>query len=181
MKNSLLIKLESVNDLPLQYQNSPIADLVAYHNLNFKYKEYESAALLALMCMDHRKALQVPKNFCYIMRDGGANLKASMFKVSFALSVGGVRHIAIIGHNNCGMVDLHNKKDSFIEGLVALGWNKEKAKDHFNTYAPEFEIGSEVNFTLSEAKRLRKEYPSVIVAPFLYKVEDSKLYLIREA
>ncbi len=180
MKNDLLINLTSVKDLPVEYQNTPIADLVAYHNLDSDYQEYERATLLALMCMDHRKALQVPKNFCYIMRDGGANLKASMFKVSFALSVGGVRHIAIIGHNNCGMVGLHTKKETFIRGLIEMGWDKNKANEHFNSYAPEFEIGSEIDFTLSEARRLRLEYPSVTVAPFLYKVEDSKLYLIRE-
>lgn len=43
-----------------------------------------------------------------------------------------------------------------------------------------FEIGNEVDFVLSEAKRLRLRYPKIIVAPLLYKVEDNRLYLIRE-
>ena len=43
-----------------------------------------------------------------------------------------------------------------------------------------FEIGNEIDFVLSEVKRLRSDYPGVQVAPMLYRVEDNLLYLIRE-
>jgi carbonic anhydrase len=43
-----------------------------------------------------------------------------------------------------------------------------------------FEIGNEIDFVLSEAKRLRTRYPKVQVAPLLYKVEDNLLYQINE-
>jgi len=41
-----------------------------------------------------------------------------------------------------------------------------------------FEIGNEVDFVLSEAKRLR--YPKILVAPLLYRVEDDQLYQLKE-
>lgn len=44
-----------------------------------------------------------------------------------------------------------------------------------------FEIGNEVDFVLSEAKRLRLRYPKIIIAPLLYRVEDNRLYLVQEA
>jgi carbonic anhydrase len=133
------------------------------------------------MCMDNRKHLNIPDNFAFIIRAGGANLRYSGFKVSFAISVGGVRHIALIGHNHCGMVNLESKKDIFISGLVNnAGWTKEQAEEQFNENAPKFEIGNEIDFILSEAIRLRKVYPKIPIAPMMYLVEDNKLYLIRE-
>ena len=47
-------------------------------------------------------------------------------------------------------------------------------------FAPMFEIGNEVDFVLSEAKRLRLRYPKIVVAPMLYRVEDNLLCLIKE-
>ena len=43
-----------------------------------------------------------------------------------------------------------------------------------------FEIGNEVDFILSEVKRLRLRYPKIVIAPLLYRVEDNRLYLIKE-
>jgi len=131
--------------------------------------------------MDHRKHLHIPENFSYIIRTGGANLRYSEFKVSYAISVGGIQHIALIGHNNCGMVNLVSKKGQFIDGLVNNGgWSKERAEEHFNNFAPMFEIGNAAEFVALEAKRLRKKYPNIIVAPLFYNVDNNKMYMIEE-
>jgi carbonic anhydrase len=137
--------------------------------------------LLVGMCMDNRKHLRIPDNFAFILRAGGANLRPSEFKVSYAIAVGGVRAIALIGHTNCGMVNVMARSQVFIDGLIKnAGWDRQQAENHFFHYAPHFEIGSEVDFTRSEAKRLRLRYPGIIVAPMLYRVEDNRLYLLRE-
>ena len=47
-------------------------------------------------------------------------------------------------------------------------------------FAPMFEIGNEIDFLLSESKRLRSRYPKITVVPMYYKIEDNLLYLIRE-
>ena len=73
------------------------------------------------------------------------------------------------------------KPDRLIHGLVKnAGWKLEDAENHFNHYAPMFEIGSEIEFVLREVKRLRLNYPKIIIAPLLYKVEDNRLYFIKE-
>jgi carbonic anhydrase len=80
------------------------------------------------------------------------------------------------------MVNLVARKDQFVQGLVkAAGWQRESAEEHFLHFAPMFEIGNEVDFILSEVKRLRLRYPKIIVAPLLYRVEDNRLYLIQES
>jgi len=179
MKNLTDIKKEE--DIFSEYQNTPIGLLLEYHNLNRELDRYDRARLLVGMCMDNRKHLRIPDNFAYIIRTGGANLRYSEFKVSYAIAVGDVRFIALIGHNNCGMVNLVSKKDQFINGLVnKAGWNREWAEEHFMHFAPMFEIGNEIDFVTSEAKRLRLRYPKITVAPLLYSVDDNRLYLINE-
>ncbi|QQS36050.1 MAG: carbonic anhydrase [Ignavibacteriales bacterium] len=176
-----LLSINSKNDIPAEYQNTPIGLLLEYHNLDKEYDVYSNAKLLIGMCMDNRKHLHIPENFAFIIRSGGANLRYSEFKVSYAISVGDVQHIALIGHNNCGMVNLVQRKELFIKGLSErAGWTKEQAEEHFNQFAPMFEIGNEIDFVLSETIRLRLRYPKIKVAPMLYLVEDNKLYMIKE-
>src|SRR5512143_811754 len=177
-----LITISSANDILPQYRETPIGLLLEYHNLERKFEPYTQAQLLIGMCMDNRKHLHIPDNFAFIIRAGGANLRYSEFKVSYAIAVGGVRSIALIGHNQCGMVNLVARKELFIKGLIEnAGWEPELAEQHFMNFAPMFEIGNEVDFVLSEAKRLRLRYPKIQVVPLLYKVEDNLLYQIRES
>ncbi len=175
-----LLPIKTKNDIPSEYRDTPIGLLLEYHDLNRPFDTYQNAQLLVGMCMDNRKHLHMPDNFAFIIRSGGANLRYSEFKVSYAIAVGGVRYIALMGHNNCGMVNLIARKDLFIQGLVSTGWNKEQAEDHFLHFAPMYEIGNEEDFILSETKRLRLRYPNIKIAPLLYLVEENKIYLIRE-
>jgi carbonic anhydrase len=176
-----LVPVNMREDIPRRYRDTPAGLLLEYHNLGRVHDGYSSAQLLIGMCMDNRKHLLIPDNFAYIIRAGGANLRYSEFKVSYAIAVGGVRAIALIGHTQCGMVNLIARKDQFVHGLVeSAGWTEDMAKDHFMHFAPMFEIGNESDFTLSEAKRLRLRYPGVLVAPMIYKVEDNRLYLFED-
>jgi carbonic anhydrase len=177
-----LVKINSSEDIFPEYRNTPISLLLEYHNLNREYETYSQAELLVGMCMDNRKHLHIPDNFAFIIRSGGANLRYSEFKVSYSIAVGGVKHIALIGHDNCGMVNLLARKDIFINGLVEnAGWKIETAEAHFNRFSPLFEIGNELEFVESEAKRLRLQFPKVTIAPMMYKLEDNNLYLLNES
>jgi len=177
-----LISVISSEDIFPDLRDTPIGLLLEYHNLDREYEVYTQAQLLIGMCMDHRKHLHIPDNFSYIIRAGGANLRYSEFKVSYAIAVGGVKHIALIGHTNCGMVNLMARRDLFINGLVEnAGWEKDWAEEHFMHFSPMFEIGNEVDFVLSEVKRLRLRYPKIKVAPLIYKVEDNLLYQVKES
>lgn len=165
----------------LEYKNTPIGALLEYHNLGTEHEPYAQAQLLIGMCMDSRKHLHIPDNFAYIIRTGGANLRYSEFKVSYAIAVGGVQYIALIGHGQCGMVNLMSNKEAFVQGLIErAGWERELAEQHFTNFVPMFEIGNEIDFVISEAQRLRQRYPKIQVAPLLYKVEDNLLYQVKE-
>ena len=176
-----LIPVTTEEDIPEGLRGSPIARLLEYHNLERPFERYTHAELLIGMCMDSRKHLHIPDNFAFILRAGGANLRPAEFKVSYAIAVGGVRAIALLGHTDCGMVNLMARKKAFVDGLVeGAGWDPEVAEDHFYHFSPIFEIGSEVDFVIAESNRLRLRYPKILVAPLLYRVEDNRLYLVKE-
>ena len=176
-----LLTVSSQSDIPSSYQGTPVGLLLEYHNLGRRYEAYTTAQLLVGMCMDNRKHLRIPDNFAFIIRSGGANLRYSEFKVSYAIAVGGVRCIALLAHDQCGMVNLVSRKEQFIRGLVEnAGWQPQAAEEHFHGFAPMFEIGNEINFVLGEVQRLRLRYPKILIAPLMYRMEDNRLYLIRE-
>jgi carbonic anhydrase len=176
-----LLKIESKKQIPKKYAQTPIGDLIRYQNLSEPLGQYDSARLLVGMCMDNRKQLRIPENFAYILRTGGGNLRASEFKVSYAVAIGGIRHIALIAHDRCGMVGLTYKREAFISGLEKnAGWTRERAEEHFLNFAPIFEIDNEIDFVLSESSRLAKKYPKVTVAALYYTLNDNMLSVIEE-
>jgi len=178
---SRLVAIAKVDNIFQEYRNTPIGRLLEFQNLKRHLDNYKHAQILIGMCMDNRKHLRRPDNFAYIIRTGGANLRYSEFTISYAIAVGNIQHIALIGHNNCGMTNLISRKDQFISGLVNnAGWNKESAEKHFINSAPMFEIGNEIDFVISEAKRLRLKYPKITIAPMHYNVDDNQLYLLKE-
>jgi len=176
-----LVPVTTASDIPERYRDTPVGLLLEYHNTGRPHTPYSSAQLLVGMCMDNRKHLKIPENFAFVIRAGGANLRYSEFKVSYAIAVGGVHAIALIGHSQCGMVNLAARKDQFVQGLVDnAGWTREAAGDHFNSFAPMFEINDEIEFILGEVIRLRPRYPRILIAPMFYRVEDNRIYLISE-
>jgi carbonic anhydrase len=181
MESKRLKPVRSPSDIPPGMRGTPFASLLRYHNLGEPFKTHAAARLVVCMCMDNRKQLRLPDNFAYILRTGGGNVRHSEFKVSYAIGIGGVRHIVMIAHDNCGMANLVHKRGAFVSGLVRnAGWTAKRAAEYFAAYAPLFEIGNEIDFVLSEARRLNHKYPKVKVLPLFYSISDGKLYLIRK-
>lgn len=174
------LSVDQISDIFPEYRDTPVGRFLEYHNLGRPFDVYPKAELLIGMCMDNRKHLNAPDQFAFIIRSGGANMRASEFKISFAVGVGGVRAMALIGHTQCGMINLPTRRDKFIEGLVEAGWSRDAAAVHFEQNVAAFEIGNEETFTLSEANRLRARYPKVLIAPMIYQVEDNRLYLLKD-
>ncbi len=175
-----LVPVDKRKDIPAKYRGSPLGDLLEYHNLGRKFESYTEARILIGMCMDNRKHLHMPDNFAFIIRSGGANLRYSEFKVSYAIAIGGVRHIALIAHTNCGMVNIAAREKQFVDGLIkGAGWTRGRAEEHFMNLALMHEIENSVEFVYSEAQRLRKRYPKISVAPFYFKLQDNRLYCIK--
>jgi carbonic anhydrase len=178
---SALLPVNRWDDILPGYRSTPVAGLLAYRNLRTPHRSHDRAELLIGMCMDNRIALRIPDNFAFVLRAGGANLQRIEFKVSYAVAVGGVGTICRIGHNQCGMVGLHRRRELFVSGLVENGgWERREAEAHFDQLSAVFEIRDPGEFVLSESQRLRERYPRVMVAPLFYQVDEGLLFQITE-
>ena len=174
-----LIAVNSKSDILPKYRKTPIGALLEYHNLNKTFAHCDKAQILIGMCIDNSKSLWIPDNFAFIIRAAGANLLYSEFQISYAISIANLKHIALIAHNHCGMVDLSSIKSQFVAGLVQnAGWKADNAEHHFDQLSVFFEIGNETRFIIEEAKRLQKRYPKVMVAPLYFNVDDGKIYQV---
>ena len=141
-----------------------MGDLLRYHNLGRPRGPSARAELLIGMCMDHRTMLRLPDRFAFVLRSAGANLRWSEFMVSYAVAVGGVRAICLVGHDDCGMVNVAVRRDLFVSGLVCnAGWCAQAATEHFDELASLHEIGDAVEFVRAEAHRLRE--PAATISP----------------
>ena len=63
-----LVKINLKQDIFDKYKNTPISDLLEYHDLLRPYEEVSSPHMLIGMCMDNRKYLHIPNNFAFIIR-----------------------------------------------------------------------------------------------------------------
>lgn len=175
-----LIPVVRARDILPAYRGTPVGELIGMQNLARRPKRHTKAAILIGMCMDNRKSLRLPENFAFVLRVGGANINRMTFKISYAIAVGGIRAIAIIAHNQCGMAELPRRKAEFVRGLMTVGWTRRNAERHYEEFAPVFAIPEPVSFAAASAVELRLRYPKVLVAPLLYRIEDNRLYQIRE-
>jgi len=174
-----IIPVNYREDILPEYRNTPVGLLLEYHNLNRAIGSAPAPQMLIGMCMDSRKSLRIPHDFAFILRTAGANMRDNEFRISYAIAVGGVKTMALIAHTDCGMARLTERHQTFIDGMVNAGWDRERAERHFAESAPKFGIRDEVEFVLKEADRLRGIYPRLMIAPLLYKVEDDLLYQLK--
>ena len=176
-----IIPVAKREDILPSYRDTPVGLLLEYHNLGRAADGVVRPQLLIGMCMDSRKTLRIPNDFAFVLRTAGANMRDNEFRISYAIAVGGVHTIVLIAHTDCGMARLNQRREQFIEGMVAnAGWDRERAERHFTESAPKFGIRDEVEFVLQEAARLRAIYPKIQVAPLLYRVDDDLLYQVCE-
>ena len=184
MKESTTNKMISVMnemDIPDGYRNTPIERLILYHNLNLQPDSYERAEVLVMMCMDYRQELKLPQNFAFFVRNSGGTRNGVSFSISFAAAIGGIRHIAVIGHNDCMMVDLESRRAEFVRGLSeCCGWEEAIAESYFLDSCVLFKKNDTAGSVVSEVELIRSQYPGIVVTPLFYSLEDDHLYMINE-
>ncbi len=172
--------IDKPEKIPNEFVDTPIQKLIEYHNCGLEHKNYDKPQLVIGTCMDYRIHLRIPDRFAFIIRNGGASLVHNDFQLAFALTVGGCQAIAVIGHTDCGMVNLASKQDLFIDGMInKLNFSQSDANNLFRTKSPENEIYSEIEFTKKQAQQLKEKYPNIPVIAMIYEVKDNLLYHIQ--
>jgi len=157
-------------DILPAYRGTPIGDLLRYQNLGAAVRQYARPEVLIATCLEQNAALRVPEGFAITLHTAAASLKRDPFKVSWAIGVAGVSAIAIIGHDDCRLVELRNHREQFVVQMIeAAGWERPAAEQHFDHWSDLFEVDDPAEFVAAEAARLQTRYPKILVAPLLYQ------------
>jgi len=169
MTIALTAVLNDADILPA-YRGTPIGDLLRYQNLGAAARKYARPAILIATCLEQPADLRVPEGFAISLHTAAASLKRDPFKVSWAIGVAGVSAIAIVGHDDCRLVELRSHREQFVVQMIeAAGWERPAAEQHFDHWSDLFEVEDPVEFVAAEAARLQSRYPKILVAPLLYQ------------
>jgi SulP family sulfate permease len=174
-----LFPVMSSDDVPIILRDTPLENLLKGQNLGLVDPPTTNAPEMVVgMCIDFRKTLTIPRDWAFIIRREGANMDGAEFAIALAISKG-VRHMALIAHNDCAMANTAQHRKQFVEVLSnEIGWEGKKAEEFFDEHARSREIGNEIDFVLQEAQRIEGLFPGLRVLPLLFRVDDGKLYLI---
>lgn len=182
MPTSKLLSIRQESDIPLPIRNTAMGDLFRMHNLGLEpLTKTEVPELLIVTCMDYRINLHIKDRFAYIIRNGGANIYNEDFFVKFGVAVAHLKHIAIIGHTDCGMCKVRHQSLAISHHFEdTFQWSPNDSEVYIAQNSERFGLSDEAIFTYQEALFLQSELGENLakVCPLMYNVEDNQLYLI---
>jgi carbonic anhydrase len=173
------VRLKQINtpeDVPPQWVNTPIADLIGAHNFNKPVESTGEPKLLLVTCIEYRFQPEIPPMWAYVNRCAGGRLTGSEFSVSYILAKG-VKHMALIGHNDCGMTKVEEYKPALIDALVGQRWDRERAEDFVEQNAARFAMSDEIDGQKREFKRLQQLFPEIEIAPLFVSIASMRLHI----
>ncbi|GEM81966.1 carbonic anhydrase [Meiothermus hypogaeus] len=145
----------------------PIQILLQSHNQGIPFAPFAKPVLAVLTCMDFRIHLQMPENFAFVLRTGGANPEPVEPYLAFSVARMGIQAIALIGHTDCAM----QYPDPYVLNHLPA---EEERIQHYRAQIAALAIGEVKLFTRRQARRL-EERLGLPVVPLLYRVEDHHL------
>lgn len=164
-------------DILPDYLGTAVADLLRFQNLGQQAaRKYAKPEILIATCLEQTAPLRLPEGFGVLLHTAAANLKRDPFKVSWAIGVAGVSAIAIVGHDDCRLVELREHREQFVVQMIeSAGWERPAAEQHFDHWSDLFEVDNPVDFVVAEAARLQSRYPKIVIAPLLYQTSTGSL------
>ena len=163
------------------YRGTAIGQLLATHNLGHEVPRDAHGELLIITCMDHRVSIEVPPYFAYQLRTAGASPRPIISNVAYAVAVDNVRAICVIGHTDCTMCTVNEQTDELTETLISRErWSLDDAYDQASVLERAFHIRNPVDAAWVASRQLAELFPSCLVAPLLYSVDDGSLMQITD-
>ncbi len=145
----------------------PVETLLQSHNSGVVFPPFTRPELAVVTCMDFRIHLQMPENFAFVLRTGGANPEPVEPYLAYSVARMGIGAIALIGHTDCAM----QYPDPYV--LNHLPTDEEHIR-RYRAQIAALAIGEVEFFTRRQARRLGERL-GIPVVPLLYRVEDHRL------
>ncbi len=173
-----LIDFQSREDIPSIWRETPIEAFIMSQNFGWPIQTTGKPELLIATCIEFRYAMPVPRMYAYVIRRASGRVIGSEFSVGYTLAKG-VRHLVMIGHNDCGMSRVPQSAPLMVDAFVDQGWRRETAEEYVKKHAARHAIGDELEALKEEYHRLHRLFPKLMIAPLFVSLYDGKLYLPR--
>jgi carbonic anhydrase len=173
---SRLTAIAQPGDIPARWRNTPLAELIMAINFNHVIDVNDKPQLFVVTCIDFRLQPAIPPYYSFVLRTPASRLTGSEFALAYAVSKG-VRHAALIGHNDCGMAKVLMHSGPVTNALVDQGWPRDRAEQYVAQQGPRYAIENEVDFLQSEFAHISRLFPKVEFAPLIADVGDGCLYI----
>jgi carbonic anhydrase len=174
--NLRLTKIARSEDIPERWRDTPIAAFIGAHNFDRPIQATGTPELLIATCIEFRFMPRVPSMYAYLIRRASGRLIGSEFAVLYTLSRG-VKHVVLIGHDDCGMTQVSKHKPAMIDTLVEQGWERERADEYVTMHAGRYAIQDEVDSLKAEFFRLSRLFKKIELAPLFVSLASQKLYI----
>lgn len=171
-----LVEIHAQEDIPLELRHSPVEAFIMAQNFGWPVESSTQPEILVSTCIEYRYVLPIPRMYAYVIRRASGRLNGSEFTIGYCLSQG-VRHIILIGHNDCGMTRAKERAPRLVDAFVNQGWSRESAQAYVDKHCSRYIIKDELDALEEEYLRLRSLFKKVIIAPLFVSLYDSKLYL----
>jgi carbonic anhydrase len=176
-----LLPVHGENDILPEHLDTPVADLLRFHNLVAPLRSAGRPRLAIATCIDPRIVLRLPRGFAFVLRTPSIEVDTMDFALAYAAGVAAVSAICVLGHDECGLVDLGEQRDAFVTGLaLKAGWTPEAAGECFDRSKDRFVVGDSIENVRTKTAWLRERFPRMRVAPLFYGVREGRLLQVRE-
>ncbi|HEY9772810.1 MAG TPA: hypothetical protein V6C81_03260 [Planktothrix sp.] len=174
--NARLNKIKDPGDIPQRWKDTPIEQLILAQNFDHTIAVAETAQLFICTCIDFRVQPKVPPYYAYLSRIAGGKVSGSEFALAYAVTRG-VRHAAMIAHNDCGMTKVSTYAPSVTNVLVEQGWPRDVAEQYVTEQGAKYAIEDEIDSLKREFIRVRRLFPKLEIAPLFTSLANGHLYL----
>ena len=176
-----LLPVHGENDLLPGLLDTPVADLLRFHNLVAPLRSAGRPRLAIATCIDPRVVLRLPRGFAFVIRTPGIDVESQEFALAYAAGVGAVGAFCVIGHDECSLADLPTQRHAFVNGLaLKAGWSEAEAGACYDRSHERFTVGEPIENVRMKTAWLRQRFPRMRVAPLFYAVREGRLLQVRE-
>jgi len=171
-----LLEIRDREDIPLELRDSPIEALIMRINFGWPVPQSHKPQLLIATCIEFRFTLPIPRMHSYVIRRASGRLNGSEFTIGYCMSQG-VNHVAMIGHNDCGMTRAFQSAGKLVDSYVNQGWSRDAAKKFVDKNLARYHMTDELTGLQEEYERLRTVFKKLVIVPLFVSLYDSRLYL----
>lgn len=181
-QDARLIAVRDETNVLEVYRGTSVEDLLLAQNLGRPFPVGGSSALLVATCIDSRVRFALPPGAAFELRAAGVNLgEEAFFQIAYAVAARGVRHLALVSHEDCAMSTLESQHKAFVEGMeLRSDWTAAQAEAFFREHALSWQQDDPDRTVVEHARDLRERFPSITIAPLHYAVSDGRLSQIDE-